>query len=199
MLAELEKMKKLPPLRKTLRYRTPVSAEVQTEEVMFECKQGRVALIDTQALVKRAMAMAEQRSDELKSSWEITGLTPPVGAFRIKFTAARERSSLDGPSGLPVAEGFRYGLSGWELVPETAERGEASAQALAKGSGFRGVVDALDPKQTVVTLWVYPDSFGLFRDLRDHLHGRGIVVASRPLPAGSPIGSSRCGTASRGQ
>ena len=199
VLAEAERMKKLPPMRKTLRYHTPVSAEVQTEEVMFECKQGRVTLIDTQALVNRARAQAEQRSGELKSSWEFKGQTPAVGAYRIRFTVSRERSALDGPSGQPLGDGFRYGLSAWELMPVIMDRGEPSARALAEGSDFRRVVDALDPKQTVVTLWVYPDSFSLYRDLRDYLHKRDVVVAGRPLPDGIAIGSSRDGTASRGQ
>ncbi len=61
------------------------------------------------------------------------------------------------------------------------------------------MVDALDPKTTAVTFWVYPDSFPLYRRLRDLLHERDFVVAGRPLPEGMPIGSSRHGTASRGQ
>ena len=60
-------------------------------------------------------------------------------------------------------------------------------------------MDALDPKITAVTFWVYPDSFPLYRRLRDYLHDRDFVVAGRPLPEGMAIGSSRHGTASRGQ
>src|SRR5262245_44145452 len=50
LTAELEKLRRLPRPRKELRYHTPVSAPV-TEEVMFECKAARVALIDTAALL----------------------------------------------------------------------------------------------------------------------------------------------------
>ena len=50
-----------------------------------------------------------------------------------------------------------------------------------------------------VTLWVYPDSFTLYRQLRDYLVERNVVVAGRPLPDGLPIASSRRGTSSRGQ
>jgi hypothetical protein len=51
----------------------------------------------------------------------------------------------------------------------------------------------------VVTFWVYPDSFGLFRQLRDYLYERDLVVAGRPLPPAMPIMISRHGTVSRGQ
>jgi hypothetical protein len=60
-------------------------------------------------------------------------------------------------------------------------------------------VDVLDPRQTVVTFWVYSDSFALFRQLRDYLYDHDLEVAGRPLPDGVPIMSSKNGTVSRGQ
>jgi hypothetical protein len=80
-----------------------------------------------------------------------------------------------------------------------AGRGELQEQALAQNSQFRSVVDTLDPRLTTVTFWVYPDSFALYRRLRDELADRDIVVAGRPLPPGTPIASSRHGSKSRGQ
>ena len=61
------------------------------------------------------------------------------------------------------------------------------------------MIDTLDAQQTAVTFWVYPDSFALYRKLRDFLHERDLVVAGRPLPEGVPIRSTRHGSASRGQ
>ncbi len=102
--------------------------------------------------------------------------------------------------GAPNARGnFRYGLSGWEVEPIARERGELVADALAPESAFRRVIDAIDPQQTAVTMCVYPDSFPLYRRLRDWLHDREVVVAGRPLPFDVPIASSRRGTVSRGQ
>ncbi len=200
LLDEVERLRKLPPLRKTLHYHTPVSAELQSDEAMFECRAGRVTLIDTQALLKKAISEARTRSDELKSAWELTGTTPQVGAFRMKFVIERERGAAEGLGGAgPVGGSYRYGLSGWTLLPADDKRGEDADTALRAGSAFRRITDALSPKQTAVTLWVYDDSFPLYRKLRDHLHGREFVVAGRPLPGDAPIGSSRNGTASRGQ
>src|SRR5262249_44924647 len=94
---------------------------------------------------------------------------------------------------------YRYGLSGWEVEPIAPVRGEPANRALAPGSEFRQIADALDPHQSVVTFWVYSDSFDLYRQLRDYLYDRDITVAGRPLPDGVPITCSRRGSVSRGQ
>lgn len=199
LLADLESVRKLPPKRNTLRYHTPVAAEVQTEEVMFECRSGRVSLLDTASLLARVKNDATERVKELETAWEFTGTTTAVGSFRLRYIIERQRNALEGTGTNPTGGTFRYGLNYWEAVPVTPTRGETREQALVVGSTFRRITDALDSKQTVVTLWVYPDSFPLYRALRDHLHDKDIIVAGRPLPEGAPIASSRHGTASRGQ
>lgn len=200
LLAELKKAQEQPAPTKQLRYHTPVSAVVQTEEVMFECRGGRVTLLDTAALLEQIRRVVRSKGDELRQRWKVRDVTQPVGAFRLRYVIERERTTLDGPAaGAPVDGAYRYGLSGWEAEPILTERGELAEQALAGGSAFRKVVDDLDPQQTVVTFWVYPDSFALYRRLRDYLHAKDVVVAGRPLPEGVPIASSRNGTASRGQ
>src|SRR5262249_3344173 len=96
--------------------------------------------------------------------------------------------------------GERIGVSEWVAEPLSAERGETEEAALSPTSSFRQIVDHLDPDLSVVTFWVYPDSFPLYRRLRDYLYERGMEVAGRPLPIGHPIaGSARHGTLSRGQ
>ncbi len=202
LLEEIQTLEKLPPLNKTLRYHSPVSRPVDSEELFFECRQGRVTLIDIGALVAEIRRGMEEKSDLLRTRWQVTEVTRPVGAFRLRYTFEREPSTLEalGGSAAPGTDAnFRYGLSEWEVEPMTPLRGETQAEALAERSQFRQIVDFLDPQQAVVTFWVYPDSFGLFRRLRDYLYDRNLVVAGRPLPEGIPIKSSRHGTISRGQ
>jgi hypothetical protein len=199
LLAELEKLKSAPSAKRALRYRTPVSQPVH-EEVMFECRRGRVALVDLEALRAEMMRGVRSKEEAMRTSWEVTDVTPPVGAFRLRYTVARERTLLDGTAGGPQSRGgFRYGLQQATVEPVAPERGESADAALAAGSAFRKLVDALDPQQTAVTLWVYPDSFTLYRRLRDFLHDRDVDVAGRPLPAEVPISISPHGSASRGQ
>jgi hypothetical protein len=198
---EIQALQKLPPVQKTLRYRTPVSRPVQCEELLFECRYGRVTFIDINALLTDVRRDMEDKGQLLKTQWLIAGSAGPVGAFRLRYTIERERGALDTlRGGIPDSNsGYRYGLSSWELEPVALVRGEPVQTALAEGSEFRHIIESLDGQQTVVTLWVYPDSFELYRQLRDYLYDRDVVVAGRPLPEGMPVASSRRGTVSRGQ
>jgi hypothetical protein len=199
---EIQAVERLPPLKKTLRYRTPVSRPVHAEELLFECREGRVTFIDIGALLAEVKHTLEDKGEQLKSRWQVTDVAGPVGAFRLRYAVERERGALDtlGDAAAPEARaGFRFGLSEWQLEPVAAGRGEPADAALVEGSEFRRVADLIDPQQTVVTIWVYPDSFALYRRLRDYLYDRDVVVAGRPLPEGTPIASSRRGTVSRGQ
>jgi hypothetical protein len=198
---ELRALDKLPPAHQ-VRYRTPVSRPVHSEEFMYECKAGRVAFIDMAALLTEVRHGFEDKAQLLRSRWQVGDVAGPAGAFQLRYTVERERdfASAVAPGGPPEAHGsFRYGIGECIVEPIAPVRGETLAAALASGSEFRRLVDALDPQQAVVTFWVYPDSFSLFRQLRDYLYERDLVVAGRPLPPGMPISCSRRGTLSRGQ
>jgi len=202
ILAEIKDLEKAPPPKKVLRYRTPISHPVQSEELFFECQQGRVTFIDIAILLKEVRQRLPEKEQLLRSTWETQDVTSIVGSFRLRYSVERERGVLDLSlrSSTPGMErGFRYSLNSWQVEPMSPERGEALETALHEGSEFRQISDGLDPQFTAVTFWVYPDSFALFRRLRDFLYQRDIVVAGRPLPAGALIMSTPHGTVSRGQ
>ena len=52
---------------------------------------------------------------------------------------------------------------------------------------------------TTLTFWVYPDSFGLYRELTQFAHAEGFTVAARPLQETDLITASPFGTKSSGQ
>jgi hypothetical protein len=187
---EITNLEKLPPVKKVLRYRAPVSRViVQEEETHFECRGGRVTYIDFPGFQAEADADREARTDHIRSQGAIDGVTQPSGAFRLRYKWELNKLTNSG----------RLEFDGY-VEPVAALRGETVQQALAAGSDFHHIVDGIDPSQTVVTFWVYPDSFALFRQLRDYLYGRNVEVAARLLAAGDTIGrSSRYGSKSRGQ
>jgi len=197
----LKEIEARPPERRLLRVHLPVSRPVDAEELIFECQGGRVTFADLQALLQQVQQELPQKGEELRSRWSVTDKAGPVGAFELRYVVERERGSSLDQLGLPPAEErqFRYGLGKWELIPVWPVRGDPAADALKDGSRFRTVVDAIDPEQVVLTFFVYPDSFELFRELRDYLHERGFVVAGRPLPPGYAIYGSKTGSVSRGQ
>ena len=132
LLEELARLHKLPRVTKKLRYQTPVSTPLQTEELMFECFHGRVTLLDTGALIADIQRQLRSKSELLHTQWEVRDVTTPVGAFRLRYVIERQRSSMDGPlagSG-PMSGTFRYGVSAWEAEPVTPLRGETPEEAL---------------------------------------------------------------------
>lgn len=198
LLDEIKAVESAPSNKKQLKYHAPVSRAVGSDELFFECRNGRVTYIDLPSFMHEYKLGLEEITDELKTKFQVERTTAPVGAYRLRYVVERERTALDaGPT--PGEGSFRYGLSAWVVEPIAARRGESAEQALRPKSEFRQMTDNLDSNLTVVTFWVYPDSFELFRQLRDHLYERGIDIAGRPLPMDAPIAASKHGTASRGQ
>jgi hypothetical protein len=199
---EIEALEKSAPPKQVVRYRTPVSRPVQTEEFFFECRGGRVTPIDLELLLADVKLGLEEKGKLLRTRWQVNDVSAPVGAFRLRYTVERERGVADAvfPAGEPENDGhYRYALSEWIVEPVSLDRGEDADTALKENSQFRRRVDRLDPLQATVTFWVYPDSFSFYRTLRDYLYERDLIVAGRPLPDGIPIVCSRRGTLSRGQ
>jgi hypothetical protein len=195
---EIKAVQAQPVAKKVLRYRTPVSKPVEAEELQFECRRGRVTFIDVAALIDEVKRGLRVKGEELRTTWAVSDVVGPVGPFQLRYTVERERDAI--PGNVPDAVGsYRYGLSAWYVEPVTEVRGETLEQALKPGSEFRQIVDGLDPQYAAVTFWVYEDSFPVYRQLRDYLYQRELVVAGRPLPEGSQIASTRHGTVSRGQ
>ncbi len=189
---KIAKLQQLPTRTKKLYYRAPVSREVRNRrEVFFECRGGRVTFIDVHGFLNEVEAnLLTTLAERLEKQNAVTYTTRAIGAFRMQWAAERMGFSLDG-SKVHVR---------WMIEPVQNQRGETSEQALGKNSRFRNVVDFEDPRTAVVTFCVYPDSFGVYRKLRDYLYRRKMEVAGRPLPFGTKIGaSSRNGRPARGQ
>lgn len=187
VIEEIEALRKAPSKKQTLRYRTPVSHPLQSEELLFECRHGRVVLIDIGGFLEEVQSALRNRgADVLRSTGRYSNVTEAIGPFRLRYTLEMDRYTSK-----PECS--------WEVEPTAVDRGESLEKALAPGSDFRRVIDSIEPASTAVTLCVYPDSFPLYRKLRDYMHERDIVVAGRPLPEGASIAASRHGTASRGQ
>ena len=90
-------------------------------------------------------------------------------------------------------------LDRFVMVPLDEFAGETVGEALRKGSNFRRKLGNWSPRTTIITVWVYPDSFGAFRELKASLHKIGFLTAARPIPADQLISGSPHGTRSAAQ
>ena len=91
-----------------------------------------------------------------------------------------------------IGHGGSYvGLRRWALLPVSNDLGEPWRLALEQGSDFRQKLAKILPGRTTITIWVYPDGFDAFRQIRKELYGLGYAIAARPLPPGVPISGCR--------
>jgi hypothetical protein len=189
------------PRRKPLIDRSPVARIVDGQELHFELMHGRVTFIDLDRLVEKVKADAQLQLRMSGSSGlyrPIRSTVGPVGAFSLKYELGTTgATSLSGMrrGGVEVS----FGLRGWELIPTRETRGETWETALQPVSDFRRALNTVEPSSTTITLWVYPDSFALYHEIRDALYASGFTVAGRPLPASMPIRGSPEGSMSAAQ
>lgn len=141
--------------------------------MIFECKNGRITPVDIGAMLEEVSGRMQELGEKLRKQWELEEVSQNYGAFKIKYTLERERSALEIASlnGIPdERSNFRFSLTGWVLESLDPERGETLEQALNPNSEFMKIIDSLDQNQTAVTFCVYPDSFTIYRRIRDLLH-----------------------------
>ena len=185
------------PKSKILSNKNPVARPADGDENHFELRHNRASFIDLDRLITQVKADAQLRIRLADPGRVISSSVGPVGPFTMRYVLARAF-----PGGLDDLAGRRrisYDLRGWEIVPEFDGRGETYEAAHAPSSEFARVTHRLNPAKATITLWIYPDSFPLYRKLRDDLQARGFIVAARPLPEGMTIRGSPSGSLSAGQ
>lgn len=176
-------------------YPPPMSKYVEGPERHFQLRNGRLAFVPIDALLQLAKDDVQSKVRDFvgnKNLTETANIVGPEGGFRFRYTLERYDETVRVREGMARREGVR--MVEWTVVPVSSELGEPVDEALRPDSAFRRAMAGSDPQQTVVTVWVYADSFESFRKVRSELHRLGYACAARPLPdahfiAGSVHGS----------
>ncbi len=164
---------------------TPMAQTVFNREMHVQLKHGSVTVIPWDRLVavlKEQVPLAVSRQASKSILEETLG---PVGGFMMRY---RMRSIPGG-----------YELERFELEEGPDAPTETMAEALATAGRLRLELASRNPAETVVTVWVYPDSFAEFGQLKSRLFEEGFLCAARPLPEGVRIGASPSGSRSTAQ
>ncbi len=195
---EVSSLRQLPrPKSVSILSKAPVAKPASGNEYHFELRRNRITFIDLNRLMELTRADAQIRVRMSDRSPEVSNKIGPVGAFSLEYTLVR---AIPGSmEELIERKNIRYELSGWELVPESGIRGETYESTRSPLSEFSRAISLLSPERSTITLWVYPDSFTLFRQIRNDLTEHGFTVAARPLPDGMTIRGSPMGTQSAAQ
>lgn len=179
-------------------YPTPISRAVDGPEAHLMISNGRVVFIPLEPLLELFQTQAKRQVYKLLDQPELTDTVGPVDGFRLRYTLERQDASPE-----MVKETGRGGsyarLQKYSLIPASNELGEPVRLALEPSSDFRKTLSKILPGRTTITIWVYPDGFEAFRQIRKELYRQNYMIAARPLPPGTPISGSPEGSKSAAQ
>jgi len=174
---------------------TPLSKTVEDEkEIHFRLLGGRIVYVPfTELLLQLRRHVSEEQNRYAKQKSSV-GKVGPRENFELEFLLG----TYDVP--MPGSIGTRIELHYAEMVPKYESLGEPLRAALASPqSEFRRKLALFRKDIYTVTVWVYPDSFEEYQELKQFLNEQGYSMAARPTAMGQPIGASPYGTKSSSQ
>jgi hypothetical protein len=179
-------------------YPTPISRAVDGPEAHLLISNGRVLFVPLEALLEEFQTQARRQAHKLADQPELTDTVGPIEGFRLRYTL--ERRDISTEEFRTTGHGGSYvQLQRWSLVPTSNDLGEPVRLALDQGSDFRQKLAKILPGRTTITIWVYPDGFDAFREIRKELYRQNYSIAARPLPTGESIAGSPHGSKSAAQ
>jgi hypothetical protein len=176
---------------------TPMAKTVFGKELHVMMKNNLVTVIPWDVLVDSLKQQVQYTIARNTQRDRIDDTLGPIDGFMMRYRLiCRNGIMSDGRSS---AMGKMVELDKFELEPTSQIVTESIADALHSGGRLRAELDANRSQQTTITVWVYPESFGEFRKLKEILFREGFLCAARPMPANMRIGASPRGSSSAAQ
>jgi hypothetical protein len=176
---------------------TPMAKTVFGQEMHLRMANGRVSVIPWDRLVEQLKQTAPLAARRGMNRDVIEDSLGPMEGYMMKFRLVNSKGMVQ--AGGRVGMGSIVELERFELEVVEPNIGESIQEALSPGSRLRIELAGRQPRETVITVWVYPDSFEEFRLLKEALFEEGFLTAARPLPDGILIGASPRGSRSTAQ
>ena len=169
---------------------TPLSKMVgDDKEIHVRLLGGRIVYVPFMELILQLRQHLNENLNRYAKQSSSIGKVGPIENFEFEFQLATYHYPSSGIK-------FQYG----EVTATLEPMGQPLREALASPqSEFRRKLSAFRRDIYTVTVWVYPDSFEEYQELKRFLHDLGYSVAARPLSMGEPISASPDGTKSSTQ
>lgn len=164
---------------------TPMAKTVFNREMHIKLQNGRVTVIPWDRLIetlKQQVPLAARRNASRNTLDDTLG---PVGGWLMRYRM------------ISVPGGFE--LDRFEIESVSSAEDESLEDAFQTVGRLNLELASRNPAETVVTVWTYPDSFEMYRELKVYLFRQGFLSAARPLPEGMHIGASPRGSRSSAQ
>ncbi len=175
---------------------TPMAKTVFGDEIHFRLKDNLVSVVPIDRLIEE-VKVEMQRSLRGNREGQLETAIGPVRGFiaRVEMNRSHEMVSRGGQ----IRNATGVEVIGMTIEPLAEPHGQTIQSVLAGSSQLDIELAGRDPATTTITVWVYPESFAAFRQLKEHLYHKGFATAARPLPVDFPIGVSRNGSRSTAQ
>jgi len=169
---------------------TPLSKMVgDDKEIHVRLLGGRIVYVPFMELIAQLRRNVGDDQNRYFRQQTSVGKVGPIENFELEFLLVTHNYPA------PRID-FQYG----EVTPVFEPLGQPLREALVSPqSEFRRKLSTFRRDIYTVTVWVYPDSFEEYQELKRFLHDLGYSVAARPMSMGDPISASPYGTKSSTQ
>lgn len=177
---------------------TPISKTVEDKEAQFRLLGGRLAYVPISELMEKLEFHISSNKNKYFKQNRSSGTLGPLDGFQLEYTIISYDTVMRDAYGMGV--GRKLELEYAEFVPTHDQLGQSIQEAVqSPNSDLQNRLRGYRQDIYTITVWVYPDSFEEFRQLKQFLYSKGYRVAARPMEAGSPISGSPSGTKSSSQ
>lgn len=163
-------------------YPTPIAKTVFSDEIHYRLLGGRVVHVPMDELVSAMRSEWKVKAEKLKTIQRTTETVGPIGEFRLQYELQVNPEKTSRTTGELSIKFQRF-----TVRPIAENIGETVDVALQPDSQFSRSLERKKPERTTVSVWVYPDSFEEFEQLKDYLRELGFQTASWPLSEGRQI------------
>lgn len=178
-------------------YPTPIAKTVFSDEMHFRLRNGRLVYVPMNELVELMRDEWKEKARKLEVADETTETVGPIGDFRLQYhlRAEERRAPIEYGAGVERVTSFTRFI----MVPVNESIGVSLEDAFKDASEFQSLIGLSAPEKTTVSVWVYPDSFNEFNQLKKWLYQRGFKTACWPLSKNNPISGGPSGYRSTAQ
>ncbi len=178
---------------------TPMSKSVgeKEKEIHFRLLGGKISFIpkdELDDLVRRKI----YNERPLAKSREVRGSVGPIEGFGMDYVIATYDVPVRDAYGVSINQQTGFVQTVYLAQSNLIEQPLREALA-APRSPFKERLQRYRQDLYTVTVWVYPDSFEEFRELKQFLHANGYRVAAWPRKHDQPISAASDGSKSLSQ
>ena len=175
---------------------TPMAKTVFGEEVHFRLKANRLSVVPMDQLHDE-LERDVQRMLAGSRTGAVQSAVGPIRGYAARYWINRN-NQLTASNGTIARARFGE-LAAVSIDPIEPGVGVPIATVLSDSNWLDIELAGLNPQSTTVTVWVYPDSYAAFRQLKEKLYARNFLTAARAMGHNQPIMSSPHGSRSAAQ